>query len=165
MAALITTPRLLSIGGGALAELPVLLARLSIRHPLVVTDPFIARSGILDRATALLDGAKMAWAVFQDTVSDPTTEVIGIGVEKLREAPYDSLIAIGGGSPIDTAKGMSVLRSPARGDMYVELAVETPVRLTKKQKDLLAEFAAEAAENQPESDGFMARVKDALGRK
>jgi alcohol dehydrogenase class IV len=111
MAALITTPRLLSVGGGALGELPALMARLGLRHPLIVTDPFIARSGILDQATALLDGAKMPWAVFQDTVSDPTTEVIGVGVEKLREAPYDSLVAIGGGSPIDTAKGMSVLHA------------------------------------------------------
>jgi alcohol dehydrogenase class IV len=64
MAALITTPRLLSIGGGALAELPALMARLGLKHALIVTDPFIARCGILDQATALLDGAKLSWAVF-----------------------------------------------------------------------------------------------------
>jgi alcohol dehydrogenase class IV len=109
MAALITTPRLLSIGGGALGELPALMARLGLKHPLIVTDLFIATCGILDRATALLDGAKMGWGVFQDTVSDPTTEVIGLGVERLNDGSYDSLVAIGGGSPIDTAKGMSVL--------------------------------------------------------
>jgi len=45
MAALITTPRLLSIGGGALGELPALMARLGLKHPLIVTDPFIARCG------------------------------------------------------------------------------------------------------------------------
>jgi alcohol dehydrogenase class IV len=111
MAALITTPRLLSVGGGALAELPALMARFGLKHPLIVTDPFIAKSGILDRAAALLGAAGMAWAVFHDTVSDPTTEVIAVGIEKLREAPYDSLVAIGGGSPIDTAKGMSVLHA------------------------------------------------------
>jgi len=111
MAALITTPRLLSVGGGALGELPALMARLGLKHPLIVTDPFIARCGILDQATALLDAATMAWAVFQDTVSDPTSEVIAAGVEQLRAAPYDSLVAIGGGSPIDTAKGMSVLHA------------------------------------------------------
>ena len=110
-AALITTPRLLSVGGGALGELPALMARLGLKHPLIVTDPFIAKSGILDRATGLLDGAGAGWAVFQDTVSDPTTDVIAAGVERLREAPYDSVIAIGGGSPIDTAKGMSVLHA------------------------------------------------------
>src|SRR5689334_585545 len=105
MAALITAPRLMAVGGGALADLPALLARLGLARPLIVTDPYIAGCGILDRATALLDAAKIPWAVFKDTVPDPTTEVIGIGVERLREGDFDSLIAIGGGSSIDTAKG------------------------------------------------------------
>ena len=64
-------------------------------------------------------------------------------------------------------KGMSVLRSSSRGDMYVEVAVETPVHLTKRQKELLKEFIAED-ENQkshPESSGFMDKVKEALGKK
>lgn len=64
-------------------------------------------------------------------------------------------------------RGMSVVRSATRGDFYVELAVETPVHLTKRQKELLAEFAAEdeGHKTHPESEGFMARVKEALGRK
>jgi molecular chaperone DnaJ len=59
-------------------------------------------------------------------------------------------------------KGMSVLRSPQRGDMYVEVVVETPMNLTKKQKDLLQEFEAEgtAEKTSPESAGFFAKVKD-----
>jgi alcohol dehydrogenase class IV len=109
MAALITTPRLMAIGGGALAELPGLLARLGLARPLIVTDPYIARCGILDRATALFDGAGVAWSVFSDTVPDPTTEVIETGTAHLRAGDFDSLVAIGGGSSIDTAKGMSVL--------------------------------------------------------
>jgi alcohol dehydrogenase class IV len=109
MTALITTPRLLSIGGGALAELPALLARLGLGRPLVVTDPYIARCGILDRATALLDRAKIPSAVFSDTVPDPTTEVIERGVTILQAGDFDCLVAVGGGSSIDTAKGMSVL--------------------------------------------------------
>jgi alcohol dehydrogenase class IV len=109
MAALITTPRLMQIGGGALAELPALMARLGLKRPLVVTDPYIARCGILDRATGLLDKTQIPWSVFADTVSDPTTEVIGTGVEIMRGGDFDSLVAIGGGSSIDTAKGMSVL--------------------------------------------------------
>jgi alcohol dehydrogenase class IV len=109
MAALITAPRLLAIGGGALADLPSILARLGIARPLVVTDPYIAGCGILDRATALLDAAGMPWSVFSDTVADPTTTVIEAGVAVLRAGDFDSLVAIGGGSSIDTAKGMSVL--------------------------------------------------------
>src|SRR5271170_1851538 len=109
MAALITTPRLMTIGGGALVELPDLLARLGLVRPLIVTDPYIAQCGILDRATALLDEARLPWSVFSDTVPDPTTEAIETGVAHLKAGDFDSLIAIGGGSSIDTAKGMSVL--------------------------------------------------------
>jgi molecular chaperone DnaJ len=58
-------------------------------------------------------------------------------------------------------KGMPVLRSAQRGDLYVELAVETPVRLTKRQKELLREFEAESQTGtQPEAEGFLARLKE-----
>jgi molecular chaperone DnaJ len=59
-------------------------------------------------------------------------------------------------------KGMTVLRSPARGDMFIEAVVETPVNLTKRQQELLRELekAGENAKTHPESEGFFARVKE-----
>jgi molecular chaperone DnaJ len=59
-------------------------------------------------------------------------------------------------------KGMTILRASGRGDMYVEIAVETPVNLSKKQKELLQEFAgdANAARANPQSSGFFDKVKD-----
>ncbi len=57
MVATITTPRLMAVGGGALAELPGDVARFGLARPLIVTDPYIRGCGILDRATALLDRA------------------------------------------------------------------------------------------------------------
>jgi molecular chaperone DnaJ len=64
-------------------------------------------------------------------------------------------------------KGMSVLRSTSRGDLYVELAVETPVNMNKRQKELLQEFADEAVKNKthPESESFIGKVKDAFAKK
>jgi alcohol dehydrogenase class IV len=109
MIATITMPRLLYIGGGAIAEAATALARLGARRPLIVTDRFMETSGILARLTDRLDAAGIAWRVFSDTVPDPTTEVVEDGVEALRTGNYDCLIALGGGSPIDTAKAMSVL--------------------------------------------------------
>jgi alcohol dehydrogenase class IV len=109
MAATITTPRLMSVGGGALTELPGLLARLGLAKPLIVTDPYIAGSGILDRAAALLDAGQIRASVLSDTVPDPTTAVVEAGARILAEGGFDSVIAIGGGSSIDTAKAMSVL--------------------------------------------------------
>ena len=61
-------------------------------------------------------------------------------------------------------KGMPVLRSKQTGDMYVQVVVETPQNLTKRQRDLLAEFEKlSSQETQPESAGFFAKVKDFFG--
>lgn len=58
-------------------------------------------------------------------------------------------------------KGMSVLRSSSRGDMYIHVQVETPVNLNKKQKDLLKEFdSSGGGKNSPESAGFFDKVKE-----
>ena len=60
-------------------------------------------------------------------------------------------------------KGMSVLRSPARGDMFVEAQVETPVKLNRRQEELLRQFEAEGGAGKdasPESAGFFAKVKE-----
>jgi molecular chaperone DnaJ len=60
-------------------------------------------------------------------------------------------------------KGMPVLRTTQHGDMYIEAVVETPVNLSRKQKDMLAEFAkADGGKrsNSPESEGFFAKVKE-----
>jgi len=58
-------------------------------------------------------------------------------------------------------KGMPVLRSRDVGDMYVQVFVETPKNLTRRQRELLAEFDQESSkETQPESAGFFAKVKD-----
>jgi len=63
-------------------------------------------------------------------------------------------------------KGMPVLRGHARGDMYVELMVETPVNLSKRQKELLEEFASEAGKNKthPASESFFRKVKEHFAR-
>ena len=60
-------------------------------------------------------------------------------------------------------KGMPVLRSSQHGDLYIQVTVETPMNLTKKQRKLLEEFQGECTdETSPESTGFFARVKDFL---
>jgi molecular chaperone DnaJ len=62
-----------------------------------------------------------------------------------------------------TAKGMPVLRSKQTGDMYVQVVVETPQNLTKRQREILNEFEKlSSADTQPESVGFFSRVKEFL---
>src|SRR5881398_1483712 len=65
-----------------------------------------------------------------------------------------------------TGKGMPVLRSKQTGDMYVQVVVETPQNLTKRQRELLAEFEhLSSKDTQPESDGFFTKVKDFFGNR
>ncbi|HLL26325.1 MAG TPA: molecular chaperone DnaJ [Xanthobacteraceae bacterium] len=59
------------------------------------------------------------------------------------------------------AKGMPVLRSKTRGDMYVQVTVETPQKLTRRQKELLKEFEKESSKDtHPESSGFFAKMRE-----
>ncbi len=61
-------------------------------------------------------------------------------------------------------KGMPVLRARDMGDLYIQVAVETPQNLTKRQRELLQEFEKESSgQTQPEAAGFFGRVKDFLG--
>ena len=109
MVATVTMPRLLHIGGGAVAQVATILGRLGVKSPLIVTDEFMVSSGTLANVTSQLDRAGLAWKVFSDTVPDPTDTVVEAGVRVLKAGAYDCLVALGGGSPIDTAKAISVL--------------------------------------------------------
>lgn len=60
-------------------------------------------------------------------------------------------------------KGMPGLQGRARGDLYVDIHVETPVNLTAKQKSLLEEFSANSGNQNPESTGFMKRIRKMFG--
>jgi molecular chaperone DnaJ len=57
------------------------------------------------------------------------------------------------------SKGMPILRSNQMGDMYIQVTVETPVNLSRRQRELLKEFDKEARNNSPESEGFFAKAR------
>lgn len=107
--ATITQPRLMIIGAGACGQIADAMAKVGVNRPLIVTDAFVRDSGMLARVTDVLDDAKIAWQAFADTVPDPTTEVVSAGAEALKSGDFDGMIALGGGSPMDTAKAMGVL--------------------------------------------------------
>lgn len=109
MAAALAFPRLLRMGGGCSRQLPEVLRQLGLARPLVVTGRRTLDSGALAPIFAALTEAGMAHGVFADTVPDPTTISVAEGQAALAAGDYDSIVAIGGGSPMDTAKAMSVL--------------------------------------------------------
>ncbi|MGB8841237.1 MAG: iron-containing alcohol dehydrogenase [Aliidongia sp.] len=127
MAATISLPRSLSIGGGALGELPEMLRRIGVTRPLVVTDPCMRDCGLLARLIELLDQAGVPSQVFADTVPDPTSAVVEVGATMLTAGGFDGLVALGGGSPIDTAKAMAILA--ANGGRIRDYKVPNPIPL------------------------------------
>jgi alcohol dehydrogenase class IV len=111
----LVSPRLLMIGGGAVAKLSEVLAQFGLSRPLVVTDPWMVSSGMVERALAPLREAGLAAGVFSDTVPDPTDTVVDAGVAALQAGDYDCLVGFGGGSPMDTAKAMGILAAAPGG--------------------------------------------------
>jgi alcohol dehydrogenase class IV len=108
--ATIASPRLLLIGGGTVRQIAEILGKFGLSRPLVVSDPIMVSTGLIQRVLDPLVQAGIAAAVFSDTVSDPTDTVIEAGVAELRNGgKFDCLIGFGGGSPIDTAKAMAIL--------------------------------------------------------
>ena len=102
-------PRSLRVGGGALETLPAALRQAGLGAPLIVTDPFLATNGLLDRVRDILGAAGIAVRVFADVVPDPTAASVLAALETLRGGAHDCVIGLGGGSPIDTAKMLAVL--------------------------------------------------------
>jgi 4-hydroxybutyrate dehydrogenase len=92
----------------AVRELASHLESLSIRRPLVVTDPGVVNAGLVDRTA---DGAPVLRTapVFDGVPSNPTEDDVAAALTLYREQSCDGLVAIGGGSPIDLAKGVALL--------------------------------------------------------
>jgi alcohol dehydrogenase class IV len=109
MPANIVLPRKMSLGAGASQQVAAALAEFGLSRPFIVTDRAMLEFGYLERITRGLDEAGVAYAVFADTVPDPTSESIERGLAELKKQDHDSVIALGGGSPIDSAKAIAYL--------------------------------------------------------
>jgi alcohol dehydrogenase class IV len=109
VAATINLPRVLRVGAGASGQLVATLAELGLARPLLVTDPFMLACGYCARLQAPLDAAGIAYGLFSDCVPDPTTDSVYAALALLRAGEYDCVVALGGGSSLDTAKAVAVL--------------------------------------------------------
>jgi alcohol dehydrogenase class IV len=102
-------PTRIVLGPGALARLPAQLARLGIKHPLVVTDPGVVKAGLAARVHDLLLQAGLRLARFEDVQPNPTDRDAAAGLAAFRAGACDGLVAIGGGSSLDAAKLVQLL--------------------------------------------------------
>ncbi|WP_298718426.1 iron-containing alcohol dehydrogenase [uncultured Oceanisphaera sp.] len=105
----IILPRIMQVGAGASNEVPTVLASLGCKRPLIITDKMMVELGYAGRIQECLSRHQIASDVFADTVPEPTVSSIQAGVDRVRDGDYDSIIALGGGSPIDSAKAIAIL--------------------------------------------------------
>lgn len=101
------------------------LIELPYKKVLIITDPFIEQSGLLTLITERLQQAFIDYSVFSDVVPDPPLEKIEHGVKVLLDADPDCVIAIGGGSAIDSAKSIREFGSRASGKHIALIAIPT----------------------------------------
>ena len=96
-------------GAGAIASITAELAQRGLKKPIVFTDPDLIKFGITKKVTDILDKAKVKYAVYSDIKANPTIKNVKDGVKAFKAAKADSIIAIGGGSAMDTAKAVGII--------------------------------------------------------
>ena len=105
-------------GKGAREELPREIKERGFKKVLVVTDKALFEVGVTARVTEVLDKAGIKYTVYSEVKPNPTIKNVLDGVEKCKEFGADVIVAVGGGSSIDTAKGISILMTnPDRMDV------------------------------------------------
>ena len=102
-------PTRIVFGAGAFERLGELANELRFRRVLIVSDPSIVRTGLVGEAQALLDAQGIASSVFHDFESNPDTRMVEAGRAFAATADIDSLVALGGGSSLDCAKGINFI--------------------------------------------------------
>jgi len=120
----------------------------------VKSHPFFAREGADLHCNVPI---KMSIAALGGTIEVPTIEGLKAKVTIPAGAQTGDKFRL-------KSKGMSIMRSGSKGDMYIHILVETPINLTKRQRELLEEFnEIHSKDSSPKSEGFFKRVKDFWG--
>ncbi|AWE41519.1 lactaldehyde reductase [Actinobaculum sp. 313] len=115
-------------GRGAISNIPAEIASRGLNKAFIVTDPVLAENGTVARITDLLDAASIAWEVFSDVVPNPPVEKVQAGLAAFRSSGADILIGLGGGSPQDTCKAISVIATNPEFEDVLSLEGLSPTK-------------------------------------
>jgi alcohol dehydrogenase class IV len=102
-------PRKIIFGENSIELIPNEMRSLKKENPLIVTDRGIAEAGILDRLLSQFDNARIQYKVFSEVEPDPEIAIMERGKKIFHKGKHDLIVALGGGSSIDTGKVISVL--------------------------------------------------------
>lgn len=133
-------------GHGAVKEIVTEVKSRGFKKALIVTDKDLVKFKVVKKVTDLLDKAKMAYEVFDEVKANPSVEVVKAGVKAFKKAKADYMIAVGGGSPQDTAKGIGIIiNNPEFADV-VSLEGVAPTKNKSVPVIAVATTAGTAAE-------------------
>lgn len=105
-------------GKGAIKHIPEEVTKRQLKKALIVTDKGLVEAGLLEKITDLLDANQLAYEVYDEIVPNPTVAVVKKGIEVYQASQADYLLALGGGSSMDTAKAIGIIiNNPEFGDV------------------------------------------------
>lgn len=133
-------------GFGAKDEVVTEAKNRGFKKALIVTDADLVKFGVVKKITDLLDANKMEYAVYDKVKANPSVEVVKNGVIAFKEAGADYMIAIGGGSPQDTAKGIGIIINNPEFSDVVSLEGVAPTKHKSVPVIAIATTAGTAAE-------------------
>lgn len=87
-------------------DVPEMIKNQGLSHPLIVTGPRLMRSGAVDSLISALEGGGLNYSVFSEVNNNPTTDTVEDALRAYNDSGCDSIVAFGGGSPMDAAKAM-----------------------------------------------------------
>ncbi|MBC1502098.1 lactaldehyde reductase [Listeria weihenstephanensis] len=96
-------------GAGAIGKITDEVRKSAFQKAFIVTDKALVEHGIVQKVTALLDAGQLPYVVFDGSIPNPTIAVVKTGLVAFQQSGADYIIAIGGGSPIDTAKAIGII--------------------------------------------------------
>ncbi|MGN0867902.1 MAG: lactaldehyde reductase [Akkermansia sp.] len=133
-------------GSGAIAAIVDEAKSRGFRKALIVTCADLVQFGVVGKVTALLDAAGLPYEIYDKVLPNPTVAIVQGGVEAFKAAGADYMIAIGGGSPQDTAKGIGIIiNNPEFADV-VSLEGLSPTKNKSVPVIAVATTAGTAAE-------------------
>ncbi len=123
-------------GAGARKELPAVMERMGLKKALVCTDKGLLKVGTAQKVTEVLDEAGIAYEIYSEIKPNPTVTNVKQGIQAFADAKADCIIAIGGGSSMDTAKGIGIVTNNPEFSDIISLEGVAPTK--KKSVPIIA---------------------------
>ncbi|MDD2955043.1 MAG: lactaldehyde reductase [Oscillospiraceae bacterium] len=133
-------------GAGAIREIVPEVTSRGLKKALIVTDADLVRFQVVKKVTDLLDAAHLPYEIYDSVKANPSVAVVKAGVATFQKAGADYMIAIGGGSPQDTAKGIGIIINNPEFSDVVSLEGVAPTKHRSVPVIAVATTAGTAAE-------------------